>query len=289
MRSAPLLWWMAERQRIYRARERGEPPPWTRDPILQRYRFTNVFREQDAVTVWFRENIRERLRDSPHALFATILFRWFNRIDTGEHLLRLVRNPITNWNAESVEGCLRQWRPFGPWTTGSYRINGGPGEKLHGVVSCIDRAWQRIAELEDAILEDGTLEGATRILTTVPYLGGFMAYEVACDLRYTAMLELAPDKRTWANVGPGARRGIARLVGWDGEESWPARLLTDEHCVEKMRWLLARARERLPKASPDPAWRRLELREIEHSLCEFDKYERARLGQGRPRRTFVST
>ena len=28
---------------------------------------------------------------------------------------------------------------------------------------------------------------------------------------------------------------------------------------------------------------KLEMREIEHCLCEFDKYERTRLGQGRPR------
>ena len=32
-----------------------------------------------------------------------------------------------------------------------------------------------------------------------------------------------------------------------------------------------------------PYW---ELREIEHCLCEFDKYERIRLGQGRPRTKF---
>ena len=33
----------------------------------------------------------------------------------------------------------------------------------------------------------------------------------------------------------------------------------------------------------DPALPALEMREIEHCLCEFDKYERVRLGQGRPR------
>ena len=27
----------------------------------------------------------------------------------------------------------------------------------------------------------------------------------------------------------------------------------------------------------------LEMRDIEHSLCEFDKYERVRLGEGKPR------
>ena len=33
----------------------------------------------------------------------------------------------------------------------------------------------------------------------------------------------------------------------------------------------------------DLALPRLEMREIEHCLCEFDKYERVRLGEGRPR------
>ena len=28
---------------------------------------------------------------------------------------------------------------------------------------------------------------------------------------------------------------------------------------------------------------KMEMREIEHSLCEFDKYERVRNGEGKPR------
>ena len=31
----------------------------------------------------------------------------------------------------------------------------------------------------------------------------------------------------------------------------------------------------------------LEMRDIEHSLCEFDKYERVRLGQGAPRSKYT--
>jgi hypothetical protein len=30
----------------------------------------------------------------------------------------------------------------------------------------------------------------------------------------------------------------------------------------------------------------VDMRTIEHSLCEWDKYERVRLGQGRPRAKF---
>jgi hypothetical protein len=33
-------------------------------------------------------------------------------------------------------------------------------------------------------------------------------------------------------------------------------------------------------------WPHWEMREVEHTLCEFDKYERARLGEGRPKQLY---
>src|SRR4051812_18417786 len=52
-------WWINERHAIYLRRQAGQPFPWTTDAILQRYRFCNVFRELDTVTVWLRQNWRE--------------------------------------------------------------------------------------------------------------------------------------------------------------------------------------------------------------------------------------
>jgi len=40
----------AERHRIYEQRLRGLPAPWTADPVLSAYRFTNVFRAADRVS-----------------------------------------------------------------------------------------------------------------------------------------------------------------------------------------------------------------------------------------------
>jgi len=36
----------------------------------------------------------------------------------------------------------------------------------------------------------------------------------------------------------------------------------------------------------DCGWPEWEMRDVEHTLCEFDKYERVRLGEGRPRGVF---
>ena len=48
--------------------------------------------------------------------------------------------------------------------------------------------------------------------------------------------------------------------------------------IVEMRELLKASPDFLHGQVPD-----LEMRDIEHSLCEFDKYERVRLGQGKPR------
>ena len=52
---------------------------------------------------------------------------------------------------------------------------------------------------------------------------------------------------------------------------------TDEY-VEFMAELLKSSRPNLGKHVPP-----LEMREIEHSLCEFDKWTRVRNNEGRPR------
>ena len=52
-----------ERQAIYINKVSGAEFPWTDDEILQTYSFCNVFRELDTVTIWLRENWRERYGD----------------------------------------------------------------------------------------------------------------------------------------------------------------------------------------------------------------------------------
>ena len=54
----PYYEWIVERHEMYRKRALGEPYPWSKDNILNKYKFTNPFRENDAVTIWMRESFR---------------------------------------------------------------------------------------------------------------------------------------------------------------------------------------------------------------------------------------
>jgi hypothetical protein len=110
------------------------------------------------------------------------------------------------------------------------------------------------------------LEASHRWLARLDGWGGhgFMAYEVVCDLTYTHYLTDAPDRLTWANPGPGAERGIRRLLGRKDVRISKADQL--EIMRRTYTWVDA---HRDPLILPT-----LEMRDIEHSLCAWDKYQR---------------
>ena len=109
-----------------------------------------------------------------------------------------------------------------------------------------------------------------------------MAYEIVTDLRHTAILQNSPDIMTWCNPGPGCLRGLYRIKGWEFEKGNNSTSpVLPPGFDREMIDLLSKVRERLrPKMPP------LEMRDLEHSLCEFDKYSRALEGDGRLKRKY---
>lgn len=285
------------RHEIYLKRADGVPPPWTEDYILQRYRFTNVFRELDKTTAWFRKYVRDPLKDGPEVFYATVIFRWFNTIRTGETLfcqrdLISGRTPFEDYMAVRDLRALRPWlRKQGPpWVTGSYMIRSKNGmDKVDGVLYyihkiCSNSRWDDVLfMLRD--WRDYSLESFWSLLKEEEGLGPFLAYEIVTDLRHTALLKDAPDIMTWANPGPGAKRGAARLMGSSQRVPKPSGKMrmtkaSDEESMVVMRELLEYSKD--PQLWPRE-WPEWEMRDVEHTCCEWDKYERTRLGQGRPR------
>ena len=272
------LYWINERHSIYLKRQSGEKRPWTNDEVLQSVFFTNPYRENDKTTVWFRENIREPLRNKPEVLFATVAFRWFNRISTGE--LLQAHGLFTRWQQAKAVRVLEKARGDGLTVfTGAYMIkagNGPKGCKIGNVCNAITNVWKQRKRLVQVCEDDCRLEALWDELVQFKYLGGFMSYEIVCDLRYTRLLENASDVCSWTNPGPGCVRGLNRLMGLRGGDlnSRP------KNHIGRMQKLMVLVNNKL-KMKP-----RFEMREVEHSLCEWDKYERAKLKDGKLKRKY---
>ena len=257
-----------ERHAIYIRRQAGVKPFWTEDKILQTYSFCNVFRELDTVTIWLRENWKEPYADHPNLPFAMSVARQINWPDT----LQEIGFP-EEWNPDRVKAIMQGRMDRGEKVyTGAYMLTGTLGGTK--VEQTIDKILTPLYENQPEIHPDSLQKTWSEYL---PYAGfsGFMAYEVVTDLRHTKYLGNARDIYTWANPGPGAKRGLNRING---------RELTWSPNREPDRW----NREMKDLLDRSPGYLQghidvLEMRDIEHCLCEFDKYERVRLGQGKPR------
>ncbi len=270
------VYWQEERERIRVNKEvHSMPPPWTEDPILQEFKFCQVFREDDRTTRWFAKHIREPLKDQDEVFMATVIFRWFNLIETGRTLIK--ENLLFDWDRKKA---IREITKQPKWITGAYIIK-TPNrmDKVTGVAECVSHMWRDRKHIVSEIKKNRSLEKSWELILTYPYMGPFMAYEVVTDLRWTALLNEANDILTWANAGPGAMRGLNRLTGRDlgyarRSHDWN-REMNDLYQAVDSRDLWFKDLHRL-----------YEMREIEGGLCEFDKYSRIVKGEGRTRSVY---
>lgn len=293
MISALLWYWMAERHAIYQRRAAGQPKPWTSDSILRSYRFCNVFRELDTVTVWIRKNVREPFAADPLLWLMLAACRYINHPPTLEELIHGDRSwpDKPDFHPRHMTAVMEARAARGEQVyTGAYMIKPESDPKQphfgwskHRYICeiVIGRMWEDRKELaaEIACCWESQ-EDLVRLITGRRHRyrgwGPFMTYEWTTDLTHTTYLGQAKDRLTWASAGPGAVRGLNRYFGRPVEVS-----LRQEQAVDEMRHLLRIAPSRLPTDFPA-----LEMRDIEHSLCEYDKYMRVRLGEGRPRSTY---
>ena len=274
--------WINERHSIYLKRLKMDTPPWTKDPILQKYKFTNPFRENDRVTVWMRENWTgpNVHRPPEEIIFNCCLFRM-----TGTSEFAADHGWVYDkWNPEKTKKILNQriaskQRTF----TGAYIIT-NQGLSLPKSEVVVDYflapIWKHKTLLAKIAKESQSLEILHKEMANYKGWGGggFMAYEVVTDLNYTPVLYKATDRFTWANAGPGAKRGINRI-----ELNPLKKAMNQDTANEKMKKILSYKYIYTKKWIPV---KDVDMRTIEHSLCEWDKYERVKYNQGRPRSKF---
>lgn len=270
-----LAYWISERHRIYNLKEQGEPKPWTEDEILQKYKFTNAFRQLDKGTVALRKMLRLHddcsKEDAALLFFNIVWYRLFNWYEHAENL-----GFVDNF--EDLENYINERARTGKKIfTGAHMTTGVAFEDKHeSYLRACRGAWDNRLQYSQTILDLDTMESAFLSVLSIYMVGKFVAYELVCDFRFTSLLDNATDKLTWANMGPGAQRGLRRL-------GMPHK--NQAEGLESMRKLYRKLNlpYELLSSHVFNAEVPFELREVEHSLCEFDKYQRVKRGEGRPR------
>lgn len=269
-----LVQFAIERHAIYLRRSAGLPKPWTNETILQQYRFTNIVRENDPVTIWIAKSWREPYQTDPNLWFAMVVARLLNLPDS----LQALGYPVP-WNRVHFLQTLRhrkekKLKNFNP----AYIVstNGiAMAKELYIADHVLDPLWQGRERLQPK--RGDNLNSYHMLLGQFHGLGSFMAGQVIADLKYAPPLSDSVDWWSFACSGPGSRRGLNRALGRPEKSTWRE----DEWRMENER-LRQRVNQEFEKIGIEP----IHGQDGNNLECEFDKYERVRLGQGRPKQKY---
>lgn len=259
----------AARQAVYEARLRGEPGPWTHDPIIAAHRFTNCFRAADRVSQYLiRSVLYQGDQDREEVVFRALLFKMFNRISTWEFLTEeLGELRWSSFDRGTYDAALsRRFAKGARLYSAAYVM---PPPQLGAA-----RKHTNHLMLLELMMRDGlparlavaeTMEEAFHVLRSYPAIGDFLAFQFLIDLNYSTALDF--DEMDFVVPGPGARDGIRKCFG-------PAAAGLEAEVITYMAATQEKHFERLGLRFNGLRGRRLQLIDCQNLFCEVDKYAR---------------
>jgi hypothetical protein len=278
--------YLNERENVRLRKEAGDFFPWTEDEILRTYKFTNVRRQHDRTS----KELRDRFY-TPHyeddnrtILMNCATYRYFG---TWEFASAIGWQSYDDFDFDMIEEIAtdrlnKRERVF----TGAYVITnqGISAPKQEVVVHYFLKAlWEATPEIVNIAQTTQSWEQVAKRMMKLNGFGGtgFMTKEVLLDTTYTGFwkerqlnehMSFPIDWFKWTPIGPGALRGAARVLGDD--QAKPLKNEQAFQCIMELVNLQYLFFKHEFELSPT---------DIQFGLCEFDKYERVRLGHGKPR------
>jgi hypothetical protein len=260
-----------ERLAVYYRRLVGGGSPWTDDPILRAYRFTNTYRAADRVSQYLIREVQyhpERSQEPHEVFFRTLLFKIFNKIETWEGLEK-ARGPLS-WASADLEAIDRTLSDLlqrrQAIYSAAYIMPAPPfgAERKH--TNHLRLLAQMMNDrLPERVRQASSLQAVYEHLLAYPGMGRFLAFQYAIDLNYSSLLDFPEEG--FVVAGPGALDGIAKCF-----TSMAGRSAEDIiYCVTERQddELAARG---LP--FPGLHGRRLQPIDAQNVFCEVSKYAR---------------
>jgi 5-hmdU DNA kinase, helical domain len=261
----------AERLAMYYRRLSNLGGPWTSDPILRAFRFTNVYRVADRVSQYLIREVQyrpDRSQTPRELFFRTILFKLFNSIDTWEALEQAI-GPVVwdNIDLNAVNNTLDELLARGRSIYSAAYIMPSPPfghtRKHTNHLALLARMMQD--RMPDRVRQAPNLKTIYETMLTYPGLGPFLAFQYTIDLNYSSMLDFDEE---FVIAGPGARDGIAKCFANPAQRSAEETI----YCVSE------RQEEEFTTRGLEFTGlfgRRLHPIDCQNLFCEISKYARA--------------
>lgn len=246
----------------------------TEDPILQEYKFTNVYRACDRVSQYLIRNVISKDLNKYSAedmLLRILVFKVFNRISTWEYLEEVHPVSKESFDVNELSQLLSERQKSVPIFSNAYMMAGS-----HSKYEYIDtkhRVWLKMIDDEFVsghgfrkILNSSSMSDVYNQLRTYPLIGDFLAYQYTIDFNYSPYLNF--DENSFVKAGIGAVRGIKKCFVSYGKSYEDAIRYTYDHFEELQQRYGYTDFRPLPGREP-------KLIDLQNCFCETDKYLRA--------------
>lgn len=263
----------AERQKVFFKKLRREPMPWTEDPIISTFKFTNAYRASDRTSQYLIRKViyREDLPSNPEEVFfRIILFKIFNKIETWRLLENRLGNIIyTEYSFKRYDEILTEAIEQGQsiYSAAYIMPSGGKGlrhtRKHHTHLKLIERMMAD--ELPKKLKDAPNMHRGFDLLRAYPTIGDFLAYQFITDVNYSEITNFS--EMSFVVPGPGALDGIRKCFSDLGGLNEPEiiKLMAENQQAEF---------ERLGLDFQSLFGRPLQLIDCQNLFCEVDKYAR---------------
>ena len=266
---------------------------WTKDPYLKNSKYTNIYRELDRGTLWWFDHIatiwnKKSLNQNERKkeiIWQTCVYRLLNKVETfdivGVPSFKSFQKDIVQkkWYAH-IQKLLDDGVKV--WSSATITLQSNlKATRLQNLQTILGKLVKDLDLLAENIITTDGIEEVFKYVLKRYGFGPFTAYEVTTDLAYLSCFNL--DINEWANAGPGCIPGIKLIFPWAiNRADYPLlmKLLRDNQ--EK-----AFKRYKIPFDKVALRGEYLNLRDIEHSLCEWRKYYSQERKIGRPRIKFI--
>ena len=274
-----------ERYRIHIRKDvNKQPAPWTDNPILREFKFTNVRREHDKTTKHLLALLEEH-KDASYnnKLMNIIMYRLFNKMETSDLIGwidwgKYDEADIRAKLMKAPEGYVYFTNAF--YTTGMRQgmARQYPDEEFKpmNIPNVLNRDKLKLVK---AIKAAKTPMDVMDALKQLDGVGDFLGYQIFVDFTY--LPEFPWSENEFVVSGPGCVWGLSELFEDRGGLSYD----------ELLFWLRDNCpftQEELDEIMVDlPDYdRKMNIMSLENCMCELSKYVRAKEGTGRPKNKY---
>ncbi|MBD2205710.1 hypothetical protein H6G33_25895 [Calothrix sp. FACHB-1219] len=263
----------AERQKIFFKKLENAPMPWTDDPILSTYKFTNAYRASDRTSQYLIRNViyRDDLPSSINEVFfRIILFKIFNKIETWELLENNIGHiTYADYSFERYDKILTETMQSGQTIYSAAYIMPSGGKtfgyttKHRNNLKLIEKMMAD--NLPQKLAESRNMHQGFDLLHSYPTIGDFLAYQFITDVNYSEITNYS--EMAFVVPGPGALDGIRKCFLDLGG-------LNEPEIIKFMAERQELEFERLGLNYQSLWGRKLQLIDCQNLFCEVDKYSR---------------